>query len=184
MTYLLAASAIAFGCTVWASSKVAEALERRRQKLKIVYDRAIPQCRADVAFADGSHSMCFRLCIENETTSKLKDCEAWLESTDRFPSIGPVRLFWAGSFGPELSVDLIKGLRVFLQVCRITDANRVIMATPGEQWPVDSLVSQPGPYTFKIAVKGDDQAETTFYGVQLTWTGVWTTSEMRAVSVA
>lgn len=158
------------------------AFQRAKPKSEIAYDRSVPSCRADVTFEDGSHSMCFRLKIENTTRRKLHNCEGWLESTDRFPNISPVKLFWTGGIG-EFSVDLIKGVPRFLQVCRIHQSNRVIMATKNETWPIDSIDAfQPGQqYVFKIALKGDDSAETCFYSVRLDWTGNWTTAEMTHV---
>jgi hypothetical protein len=117
--------------------------------------------------------------VENLTTRKLHDCEAWLVSTTQFPNISPTKLFWVGQ--PEtFSVDLINGVPQFVQICRIRDSNQVIMATPHETWPIDSIDSfRPGgQYSFRIALKGEDSADTFFYDIRLNWTGNWTTSEM------
>jgi hypothetical protein len=182
--YLLAACSLIFGAVIWCFSQAHNVVERFRekhQKVNVSYDRGIPSCRADVTFDDGSHSMCFRLRVENSTNKILRRCEGWLESTDQFPNISPVKLFWIDAPG---EVDLINGVPRFLQVCRISNQNRVIMATQGEVWPIDSVEAfQPGgQYVFRIALKGDDQAETIFYSVRLNWTGNWTTSEMTAVN--
>jgi hypothetical protein len=184
--YLLATCALTFGAVIWCFFQAHSAIDRFRekyQKLQVIYDRSVPSCRADVTFKDGSHSMCFRLRVENSTNKILRGCEGWLESTDQFPNIGSVELFWTGMPEEKFSVDLIKGVPRFLQICRITDQDRVTMATPGEAWPIDSLKAfQPGSqYVFRIALKGDDLAETTFYSVRLKWTGNWTTAEMAAV---
>jgi len=181
--YLLAACSLIFGGISWCAvqtSNICDWFRERNEKLKISYDRSIHSCRADVTFGDGSHAICFRLQIENTTTSKLEQCEGWLQSTDRFPNISPVKLFWISSPRAAMSVDLIKGVPRFLQICRITDKNRVIMATEDEAWPIDSLNAfHPGIYRFNIAVKGKDKAETIFYSVELNWSGNWTTSEMK-----
>jgi hypothetical protein len=184
LPYLMPAAVLAYGGIVWCFTESARALDRfreRYQKLKVSYDRNVPSCRADVTFADNTHSVCFRLRVENVTTGKLHNCEGWLESTDRFPHISPTKLFWAG--GPEeFSVDLINGIPRFLQICRIRQDNRVIMATEHETWPIDSLNAfQPGQFVFKIGLKGEDNAETIFYSVRLNWTGNWTTAEMMPV---
>ena len=141
ISYLIPAAALTFGAVIWCFTEGSRAIDRfreRYQKLTVTYDRGVPSCRADVTFTDNSHSVCFRLKVENTTTRKLHDCEGWLVSTDRFPHISPTKLFWI--VGPEVfSVDLIKEIPQFLQICRIKDDNRVIMATEHEAWPVDSL---------------------------------------------
>ena len=128
--------------------------------------------------------MCFRLKVENTTARKLHKCEGWLVSTDRFPNISAAPLFWAGT--PEsLSIDLIKGIPRFLQICRIDSNNFIHMGTPGDQWPVDSISGfRPGDYIFKVGIKGEDNAETCFYSVKLVWTGNWTTAEMAPIPIA
>ena len=69
---------------------------------------------------------------------------------------------------------------------RVSTVRRVLphVATEKEYWPIDSLRSfHPGnTYVFNIAVKGNDEAETASYSVELNWTGNWATSEMRAIS--
>jgi hypothetical protein len=83
-----------------------------------------------------------------------------------------------------MSADLIRGVPRFLQICRIADNNRVIMATENEAWPFDSLNAfHPGIYIFNIAIKGRDEAETIFYPVELNWTGNWTTAEMKSGAI-
>jgi hypothetical protein len=83
----------------------------------------------------------------------------------------------------EMSVDLLKGITRFLQICRIDDNNRIHIATQREQWPIDSLAFPVTDYIFKIGIKGEDSAETCFYSVKLRWNGNWTTAEMMAVPV-
>ena len=83
-----------------------------------------------------------------------------------------------------MSVDLIKNVPRFVQICRITDKNRVVVATEGELWPIDSINGfHPGKYIFNIALKGKDRAETMFYSVELNWTGNWTTADMKPVTL-
>ena len=184
MPYLLAAGSATFAYIIWVSLQIDMIRERyreRHQKLHLKYDRSIPNCRADVTFVDGSHSICFRLQVDNMTARKLRVCEGWLVSTDQFPNIGPVKLFWADMPG-TFTVDLINGILRFLQICRITDSNQVIVATERENWPIDSIgVFRPGFFVFEIALKGDDNADTSVYSVRLNWTGNWTTSEMAVV---
>jgi hypothetical protein len=183
--YLIPATILAYGALVWCFTQSARALDRfreRYQKLTAIYDRSEPSCRADVTFANGTHSICFRLKVENATTRKLHKCEGWLESTDRFPNISPAQLFWVGNPDVELSIDLINRVPRFLQICRISSDNRIHMATPKEQWPIDSLAFPLGDYVFKIAIKGEDGAETHFYTVKLIWNGNWTTAEMVPVA--
>jgi hypothetical protein len=185
--FLVPAAVLAYGGIVWSFTVSARALDRfreRYQKITASYDRSVPSCRADVTFGDGSHSICFRLRVENATTRKLHKCEGWLESTDRFPNISATQLFWVGNPDTELSIDLIKGIPRFLQICRISSDNRIHMATPREQWPIDSLRFPLGDYVFKIGIKGEDNAETHFYAAKLIWTGNWTTAEMVPVTVA
>jgi hypothetical protein len=183
--YLLAACGLIFGSIQWSALKLMEIKDRyheRHDKLKIDYDRSVPSCRDDVTFSDGTHSMCFRLKVVNITSSKLNRCEGWLESVDQFPSISPARLFWVDM--PESqSVDLISRVPRFLQVCRITQSNQVLVATIGEAWPINSLESfRPGGrYVFRVAFKGEDKAETVFCCVELNWTGNWTTAEMKQI---
>ena len=195
--YLLVTCTLIFGGICWSATQVGSLRDRftdRYKKLRVIFDRAIPSCRADVTFGDGSHAICFRLQVENESTSKLEQCEAWIESADRFPNISPFRLFWAGDtvvltsgvprIIQSMSVDLIKNVPRFVQICRITDKNRVVMATEGELWPIDSINAfHPGKYIFNIALKGKDRAETTFYSIELNWTGNWTTADMRPVTL-
>jgi hypothetical protein len=125
--------------------------------------------------------MCFRLKIENMTATKLTRCEGWLESIDKLPNIGPVKLFWASSPSEAMSVDLIKGVPRFLQICRIHQSNKIIVATEKEVWPIDSMNSfHPGHvYVFKIALKGEDKADTSAFLAELNWTGNWITAEMK-----
>lgn len=183
--YLLTACSLTFGGILWCFSQFSAARWERSRKLAISYDRTVPSCRADVTFGGGSHSICFRLMVSNTTTTRLHRCEGWLESTDKFPNVSPVKLFWVGSPQADMAVDLIKDVPRFLQICRITDNNRVIIATEGEVWPIDSLNAfHPGStYRFNIALKGEDNAETAFYSVNLNWTGNWTTAEMVPVPV-
>jgi hypothetical protein len=184
--YLVPASILTFGGIVWCFTIVARALDRfreRYQKIGVAYDRRVPSCRADVTFQDGSHSICFRLKVENATRRRLDKCEGWLESTDRFPNISPAQLFWIGNPEAEMAVDLINGIPRFLQICRISSDNRIHIATQREQWPIDSLEFPPGDYVFKIGIKGEDNAETRFYAVKLKWTGNWTTAEMAPIAV-
>lgn len=184
--YLLAASALIFGGVSWSAIQVGNLRDRfkeRYQKLRIVYDRTVPSCRADVTFNDGSHSICFRLQVENQAASILHGCQAWLESTDRFPNISSVKLFWVSSPREEMAVDLINSVPRFLQICRITDQNRIIMATENEVWPIDTLKAfYPGRYVFNVVVKGEDNAKSSLYAAELNWTGNWTTAEMRPVA--
>ncbi len=183
-SYLIPAAVLTFGGIVWCFTECARALDRfkeRYQKIAVAYDRSVPSCRADVTFADGTHSICFRLKVENATTRRLHKCEGWLESTDRFPNISPAQLFWVGNPDTELSIDLINGIPRFLQICRISSDNRIHMATPHGQWPIDSLGFPPGDYVFRIGIKGEDNAETRFYTVKLQWTGNWTIAEMAPV---
>jgi hypothetical protein len=187
--YLLTSCILIFGGLNWCfliGSNMRDRFRDRYQKLSIVYDRAIPSCRADVTFNDGLHSMCFRLQVNNVTTTKISGCEGWLNSVDKFPHISSAKLYWVDSPTPAMSVDLIKTIPRFLQICRITDKGEVRVATEKEYWPIDSLRSfHPGnTYVFNIAVKGNDKAETTSYSVELNWTGNWTTSEMRAISLS
>jgi hypothetical protein len=181
--YLLAACTLIFGGLNWCfllGSNLRDRFRERYKKLSIKYDRAIPSCRADVTFADGSHLICFRLQIENTTTNKLHNCEGWLESTDRFPNVSPVKLFWVSSPREVMSVDLINSVPRFRQICRITDRNIIRMASEGEMWPIDTLQSfHPGTYIFNIAVKGEDMAQTSLYPIEFIWTGNWTTAEMK-----
>jgi hypothetical protein len=103
--YLLAASSMTFGGILWCFSQFANARWERSQKLAISFDRTVPSCRADVTFAGGSHSMCFRLRVENTSKRKLHNCEGWLVSTNRFPNISAAPIFWIGN--PEsFSLDL------------------------------------------------------------------------------
>jgi hypothetical protein len=185
-SYLVPAAVVTFGGMVWCFTESARALDRfreRYQKIAVVYDRSVPSCRADVTFVDGSHSICFRLKVENATTRLLHGCEGWLESTDRFPNLSPVRLFWVGVPEADYSVDLIKDVPRFLQICRISSDNRIHMATQGELWPIDSMGFPPGDYVFRVAIKGEDNAETRFYAVKLMWTGNWVTAEMAAAPI-
>lgn len=184
LPYLVPAALIAYGGLVWCFNQGARALDRfreRYQKIAVRYDRGVPSCRADVTFVGGSHSVCFRLRVENATPRKLHKCEGWLESTDRFPNISPAQLFWVGN-PEEMSVDLIKGIPRFLQICRIDSDNLIHMATNGERWPVDSHNFPSGDYTFNVGIKGEDIAETCFYSVKLIWNGNWTTAEMVPVA--
>jgi hypothetical protein len=185
--YLLAACILIFGGTCWSALHLGNLRDRfkdRYDKLNISYNRNVPSCRADVTFGDRSHSICFRLEIQNNTSVKLDRCEGYLVSIDRFPNISPVKLFWVGaSLDVSMSADLIKGVPRFLQICRISDKGQVIVATENETWPIDSLNSfHPGTYVFKVAVKGKDKAETSFYSIELNWTGNWTTAEMRPLA--
>jgi hypothetical protein len=184
VSYLIPASLLTFGGVIWCFTVAARALDRfkeRYQKINVSYDRGVPSCRADVTFLDGSHSICFRLKVENATTRKLHKCEGWLESTDRFPNISPARLFWIGNPDAELSIDLINGIPRFLQICRIDSGNRIHMATLDEKWPIDSQGFPPGDYLFRIGIKGEDGAETRFCAVKLKWTGNWSIAEMEPV---
>jgi hypothetical protein len=155
--YLLAACGLIFGSIQWAALQLLEIKDRyheRHEKLKIDYDRSVPSCREDVTFSDGTHSMCFRLKVENITRSRLGRCEGWLESVDKFPNIGPARLFWADMPTESMSVDLVNGVPRFLQICRITQTNQVLVATANEVWPFDSLESfHPGSYVFRVAFR-------------------------------
>jgi len=125
--YLLVTCTLIFGGICWSATQVGSLRDRftdRYKKLRVIFDRAIPSCRADVTFGDGSHAICFRLQVENESTSKLEQCEAWIESADRFPNISPFRLFWAGDtvvltsgiprIIQSMSVDLIKNVPRFV----------------------------------------------------------------------
>jgi hypothetical protein len=179
--YLLAACSLTFGGILWCFSQFTNARWERSQKLAISFDRTVPSCRADVTFAGGSHSICFRLKVENTSKRKLHKCEGWLLSTDRFPNISALPIFWIGN--PESYCrDLINEIPQFLQICRVDDRNVIHMATQGENWPIDSHGFTPGNYVFKIGIKGEDSAETSFCSVRLNWTGNWTTAEMDTVA--
>jgi hypothetical protein len=91
--YLLAACTLVFGGVGWSANQVGNLRDRFKQrydKLTISYDRNVPSCRADVTHGNGSHSICFRLRIENKTTSKLHGCEGYLESVDKLPNISGI----------------------------------------------------------------------------------------------
>jgi len=185
LPYLIIACIFAFGGVVWCFSLSVRTLDRfreRYQKIAIAFDRTVPSCRADVTFVGGSHSMCFRLKVNNKSQRKLHECEGWLESTDRFPNVSPAQLFWVGNPEAEMSINLLKDIPRFLQICRIDDKNCIHIATQREQWPIDSHNFPLGDYVFKIGIKGEDDAETCFYSVKLTWTGNWTTAEMMPVA--
>jgi hypothetical protein len=152
---------------------------RVNSKLNITYDAHDLSCKAVVGFTDGTSSTVFRLRIANTGITPLRHCEGWLSEIEGHRNISPVRLFWVASPTAAMSVDVIKGIPRYLQICRITQTNEVKMATEGEMWPFDSLrMFVPSKYKFKIAVKGQDEAETDMYIVELNWTGDWRTANM------
>ena len=151
-----------------------------KPKLQARFDPLAPSCDAIVRFRDGTKSRCIRLKVENTGTSRLLQCEGWLEIREFF-RLSPAKLFWVAI--PEAgSVDLTKGISRFLQVFRIHESNVVIPATyanPPEQWPIE-LQNRfvPGKYLFTIGLKGQDEAETVFCNLELNWTGDWATAQV------
>lgn len=106
--YLIASCTLIFAsvtCGLAYAAEIREKYKARHKKLRVDYDRSIPSCRADVTFGDDTHSMCFRLRVENITSRRLERCEGWLESIDKFPNISPVKLFWVSSPTEAMSVD-------------------------------------------------------------------------------
>lgn len=119
--YLIASCTLIFAsvtCGLAYAAEIREKYKARHKKLRVDYDRSIPSCRADVTFGDDTHSMCFRLRVENITSRRLERCEGWLESIDKFPNISPVKLFWVSSPTEAMSVDLINGVPAF---CRFAE---------------------------------------------------------------
>jgi hypothetical protein len=155
---------------------------RLKPKIMVRYDASIPSCDATPLFSDGTHSRCIRLRVENMGATRLYQCEGWL-SIDKFPNVGPARLFWAEGNFPS-AVDLTQKIPRYVQIFRITDSNQIIPATEGEMWPLDSLNKfSPGTYVFDIALKGQDDAETILRRLRLIWTGNWKTAQITDITV-
>jgi hypothetical protein len=154
--------------------------DRLAPKFSAIYDRSFPSCDAIPQFVGGSHSRCIRLKVELVKGTHLAGCEAWL-SIDRFPNVAPVRLFWAEGKGP-MTVDLAQKIPRYVQVFRITDSNQIVPATEGEGWPIDSQNFPLGTYTFSIALKGHDEAETITETLRLEWTGNWRTAHVTDIT--
>jgi hypothetical protein len=160
-------------------------VEKITTKLKAIYDEKILSCNDTVTFVHPVYrARCFRLKVDNVGTSRLYQCEGWLESIQEMPHLSAARLFWIGI--PEQgAVDLAKGIPRFLQLLKISDSNIVIPATygaPVEQWPIDQRSKfGPGKYHFKVGIKGHDESETVFLTLELDWTGNWETASMQHV---
>jgi hypothetical protein len=157
----------------------ADALAAKMQpRIRIRYDQSIQQCNDVVTFTDSSRSICFRLQIENIGITAIRNCEGWLTRVLQMPGISPVKLFWIGMPAERMTEDLPQRVPRYLQICRVTDTNRVVMATEREFWPLgETNIFRPREYVFHITVNAEG-IEAVEYQIRLDWTGNWKTATM------
>jgi hypothetical protein len=155
--------------------------EQLQAKLSVVYDKAIRPCRDVVTYTGGSDGICFRLQVENTGATNIRNCEGWLNKIKQMPQLSPVKLFWIGMPTEKMSEDLPAKVPRYLQVCEITDFNRVIMATEGRVWPLgEDNIFKPGEYLFDIVINPYG-IQAVDYKLRFNWTGDWKTAEVSHV---
>jgi hypothetical protein len=167
--------------------KVCDLEERLRPKLRVRFDKAVPDCMPIVTFMhpDGvqTKGRCFRLQVMSDSDSKLYDCMGWLAELRNLKTqqvVQSVRLLWAGVPTAAAAVDLVKGVPRYVEMCVATDADQITVTTEGGGvWPIDAMhiFDKPGEYLFRIVIEARDTVATSITR-KLNWTGNWTTTDM------
>jgi hypothetical protein len=164
--------------------EVTGAAKQLRPKLLVVYDPTIQPCKDVVNYLGGSaRAVCFRLQVTNLSINEVKNCEGWLTKIEEMPQLSPTKLFWIGIPAERMSENVPSGsIPRYLQVCEISDANKVTVSMEGRLWPLgDTNIFRPGQYNFEIKIVANGVTPVA-RRLRLNWTGNWQTAEMQDVT--
>jgi hypothetical protein len=164
--------------------RVAALEDRLTPKLSVSYNDDNINCRSSpILFGDRSEAICFRLKIENIMGSMIENCQGTLAEVRKIgsiPEISATRLTWATMPGPRPLANIIMHAPQYLDVVRVHNDNRVVVATEGQAWPLSQarMFENPGEYLFRVIISGKDVADTPSKYIKFTLTGDWRTASV------
>jgi hypothetical protein len=115
--------------------------------------------------------------------SMIENCQGTLAEVRKIgsiPEISATRSTWATMPGPRPLANIIMHAPQYLDVVRVHNDNRVVVATEGQAWPLSQarMFENPGEYLFRVIISGKDVADTPSKYIKFTLTGDWRTASV------
>ena len=155
--------------------------ERLRPKVKLVYDKALQNCKHLVLFENGSQRLCFRVQVSSDISI---GCNGWLAEVRNLNTqeiVEFVQLIWA-AMDAMPNIILIPTMPQYLELCSVGEDNKIRVSSVNGRWPIYAagMFNATGEYSFRVLVNSCD-CDPASIQLKLKWTGDWKTTEMSHV---